>query len=245
MQRYKLLIEYDGTPFVGWQFQKNGLSIQEALQTAIFNLSKEKVIVTGAGRTDAGVHALAQVAHFDLKKKIEKNKFLPGLNQHIGNKPIAILKINKVGKKFHSRFDAKMRTYQYVIMNRQSRLAIEKNKAWHIRKKLDIAAIKKGTKLLLGTHDFSTFRSSSCGAKSPIKTIKNIFIKKNKDKITIKFTSKSFLQQQVRSMVGCLKYLGEGKWKISNFKKSFKSKSRIKCAPPAPACGLYLTKINY
>ena len=154
-------------------------------------------------------------------------------------------KINKVGKKFHSRFDAKMRTYQYVIMNRQSRLAIEKNKAWHIRKKLDIAAIKKGTKLLLGTHDFSTFRSSSCGAKSPIKTIKNIFIKKNKDKITIKFTSKSFLQQQVRSMVGCLKYLGEGKWKISNFKKSFKSKSRIKCAPPAPACGLYLTKINY
>ena len=245
MQRYKLLIEYDGTPFVGWQFQKNGLSIQEALQTAIFNLSKEKVIVTGAGRTDAGVHALAQVAHFDLKKKIEKNKFLPGLNQHIGNKPIAILKINKVGKKFHSRFDAKMRTYQYVIMNRQSRLAIEKNKAWHIRKKLDIAAIKKGTKLLLGTHDFSTFRSSSCGAKSPIKTIKNIFIKKNKDKITIKFTSKSFLQQQVRSMVGCLKYLGEGKWKISNFKKSFKSKNRIKCAPPAPACGLYLTKINY
>jgi len=245
MQRYKLLIEYDGTSFVGWQFQKNGLSIQEVLQMAIFNLSNEKVIETGAGRTDAGVHALAQVAHFDLKKKIEKNKFLPGLNQHIGNKPITILKINKVSKKFHSRFDAKIRTYQYVIINRQSPLALQKNKAWHIRKKLDIEAIKKGAKLLLGTHDFSTFRSSSCGAKSPTKTIKNIFIKKNKDKITIKFTSKSFLQQQVRSMVGCLKYLGEGKWKISNFKKSFKSKSRIKCAPPAPACGLYLTKVNY
>ncbi len=245
MQRYKLLIEYDGTSFVGWQFQKNGLSIQEVLQIAIFNLSREKVIVMGAGRTDAGVHALAQVAHFDLKKKIEKNKFLPGLNQHIGNKPITILKINKVSKKFHSRFDAKIRTYQYVIINRQSPLALQKNKAWHIRKKLDIEAIKKGAKLLLGTHDFSTFRSSSCGAKSPIKTIKNIFIKKNKDKIIIKFTSQSFLQQQVRSMVGCLKYLGEGKWKISNFKKSFKSKSRIKCAPPAPACGLYLTKVNY
>ena len=245
MQRYKLLIEYDGTSFVGWQFQKNGLSIQEVLQIAIFNLASEKVIVMGAGRTDAGVHALAQVAHFDLKKKIEKNKFLPGLNQHIGNKPITILKINKVSKKFHSRFDAKIRTYQYVIINRQSPLALQKNKAWHIRKKLDIEAIKKGAKLLLGTHDFSTFRSSSCGAKSPIKTIKNIFIKKNKDKITIKFTSKSFLQQQVRSMVGCLKYLGEGKWKISDFKKSFKSKSRIKCAPPAPACGLYLTKVNY
>jgi tRNA pseudouridine38-40 synthase len=245
MQRYKLLVEYDGGPFVGWQFQKNGLSIQEVLQIAIFNLSKEKVIVTGAGRTDAGVHALAQVAHFDLKKKIEKNKFLPGLNQHIGNQPITILKINKVSEKFHSRFNAKMRTYQYVIINRQSPLALEKNKAWHIRKKLNIAAIKKGAKLLLGTHDFSTFRSASCGAKSPIKTMKNISIKKNKDKIIIKFTSKSFLQQQVRSMVGCLKYLGVGKWEVSNFKKSFKSKNRIKCAPPAPACGLYLTKIKY
>ena len=245
MQRYKLLVEYDGGPFVGWQFQKNGLSIQEVLQMAIFNLSKEKVIVTGAGRTDAGVHAFAQVAHFDLKKKIEKSKFLPGLNRHIGNQPITILKINKVSKKFHSRFNAKMRTYQYVIINRQSPLALEKNKAWHIRKKLDIAKIKKGAKLLLGTHDFSTFRSSSCGAKSPIKTMSNISIKKNKDKIIIKFTSKSFLQQQVRSMVGCLKYLGVGKWEISNFKKSFKSKSRIKCAPPAPACGLYLSQIKY
>jgi len=245
MQRYKLLIEYDGTSFVGWQFQKNGLSMKEVLQIAIFNLSREKVIVTGAGRTDSGVHAFAQVAHFDLKKKIQKNKFLPGINQHIGNKPIAVLKINKVSKKFHSRFDAQMRTYQYVIINRQSPLALQKNKAWHIRKKLDITAMKKGAKLLLGTHDFSTFRSSSCGAKSPIKTIKNISIKKNKDKITLTFTSKSFLQQQVRSMVGCLKYLSEGKWEIFSFKKAFKSKSRIKCAPPAPACGLYLTKIKY
>jgi len=245
MQRYKLLIEYDGTSFVGWQFQKNGLSIQEVLQMAIFNLSKEKVIVTGAGRTDAGVHAHAQVAHFDLEKKIEKNKFLPGLNQHIGNKPITILKINKVSKKFHSRFDAKKRTYQYVIINRQSPLALQKNKAWHIRKRLDIKIMKKGARLLLGTHDFSTFRSSSCGAKSPIKTIEKISIKKNKDKITLKFVSKSFLQQQVRSMVGSIKYLGDRKWSIVDFKKSFKSKNRLKCASPAPACGLYLTKIKY
>ena len=245
MQRYKLKIEYDGTSFVGWQFQKNGLSIQEVLQQAIFNLSKEKVIVTGAGRTDSGVHAFEQIAHFDLEKKIEKKFFLPGLNQHIGNKPITILKIIRTNKKFHSRFDAKRRTYQYVIINRQSPLALQKNKAWHIRKKLNIIEIKKGAKLLLGTHDFSTFRSSSCGAKSPIKTIKNISIKKNKDKITIKFVAQSFLQQQVRSMVGCLKYLGEGKWEIYSFKKSFKLKSRIKCAPPAPACGLYLTKVTY
>jgi len=132
-----------------------------------------------------------------------------------------------------------------VIINRQSPLALQKNKAWHIRKKLDLNAMKKGAKLLLGTHDFSTFRASSCGAKSPIKTMENISIKKNKDKITLIFTSKSFLQQQVRSMVGCIKYLGEGKWNIDTFKKSFKSKNRTKCASPAPACGLYLAKIKY
>ena len=245
MQRYKAKIEYDGTPFVGWQFQKNGLSIQEVLQKAIYNFSKEKVVVTGAGRTDSGVHALEQIVHFDLEKKIEKKKFLPALNQHIGGKPVTILKISKVNKKFHARFDAKKRTYQYVIINRQSPLALQKNKAWHIRKKLDVKTMKKGAKLLLGTHDFSTFRASSCGAKSPIKTMEKISIKKNKDKITLKFTSKSFLQQQVRSMVGCIKYLGDGKWELDTFKKSFQSKKRINCAPPAPACGLYLKNIFY
>jgi tRNA pseudouridine38-40 synthase len=244
-QRYKVKIEYDGTSFVGWQFQKNGLSIQEVLQKAIFNFSKEKVIVTGAGRTDSGVHALSQIAHFDLKKKIEKNKFLPAINQHIGSKLVTVLKINKVHKKFHSRFDAKRRTYQYVIINRQSPLALQKNKAWHIRKKLDIKLMNKGIKFLIGTHDFSTFRASSCGAKSPIKTMEKISIKKNKDKIILKFISESFLQQQVRSMVGCIKYLGEGKWDIEKFIKIFKSKSRLSCAPPAPPCGLYLTKISY
>ena len=245
MQRYKVKIEYDGTSFVGWQFQKNGLSIQEILQKAIFNFSKEKVVVTGAGRTDSGVHALAQVAHFDLKKKINEKNFLPGINQHIGNQSVTVLKINKVSKKFHARFDAKKRTYQYTIINRQSPLALQKSKAWHIRKKLDVKAMKKGAKLLLGTHDFSTFRASSCGAKSPIKTMDKISIKKNNDKITLQFTSRSFLQQQVRSMVGCIKYLGEGKWNLDTFKKSFKSKKRIRCAPPAPACGLYLAKIKY
>ncbi len=245
MQRYKLKIEYDGTLFVGWQFQKNGLSIQEVLQKAIFNLSKEKVVVTGAGRTDSGVHALAQIAHFDLKKNIKKKFFLPALNQHIGNKSISILKIDKVSKKFHSRYSAKKRTYKYVIINRISPLTLQKNRAWHIRKKLDIKAMKKGTKLLLGTHNFSTYRSSSCGAKSPIKTMESISVIKEKNKITLKFVSKSFLQQQVRSMVGCIKYLGEKKWNITDFKKSFKSKKRINCAPPAPAYGLYLTKIKY
>ena len=245
MQRYKIKIEYEGTPFVGWQFQKNGQSIQEVLQKAIFNFSKERVVVIGAGRTDSGVHALAQVAHFDLKKKIERKNLLPAINQNIGNKPVTILKINKINKKFHARHDAKRRTYQYLIINRQSPLALQKNKAWHIRKKLHVKAMIIGAKLLLGTHDFSTFRAASCGAKSPIKTMEKILIKKNKDKITLQFTSRSFLQQQVRSMVGCLKYLGEGKWNLNDFKNSFKSVNRSKCAPPAPACGLYLKNINY
>ena len=245
MQRYKIKIEYEGTPFVGWQFQKNGRSIQEVLQKAIFNFSKERVVVIGAGRTDSGVHALAQVAHFDLKKKIERKNLLPAINQNIGNKPVTILKINKINKKFHARHDAKRRTYQYLIINRQSPLALQKNKAWHIRKKLDVKVMIRGAKVLLGTHDFSTFRAASCGAKSPTKTMEKILIKKNKDKITLQFTSRSFLQQQVRSMVGCLKYLGEGKWNLTDFKNSFQSVNRSKCAPPAPACGLYLKNINY
>ena len=245
MQRYKIKIEYEGTSFVGWQFQKNGQSIQEVLQKAIFNFSNEKVTVTGAGRTDSGVHALAQTAHFDLKKKMQKKNILSAINQNIGKKPVTILKVNKANKNFHARYDAKRRTYRYLIINRQSPLALQKNKAWHIRKRLNLLSMKKGAKLLLGTHDFSTFRASSCGAKSPIKTMEKISIKKNKDKITLQFTSKSFLQQQVRSMVGCLKYLGESKWNLKDFIKSFKSKNRLKCAPPAPACGLYLVKIEY
>ena len=245
MTRYKIKIEYEGTPFVGWQFQKNGKSIQEVLQKAIFKFSKEKVTVIGAGRTDSGVHALGQTAHFDLKKKINKKKNLPAINQNIENNSVTVLKVNKTNKKFHARHDAKKRTYRYLIVNRQSPLALQKNKAWHIRKKLDLLSMKKGAKFLLGTHDFSTFRASACGAKSPIRTMEKILIKKNKDKITLQFTSRSFLQQQVRSMVGCLKYLGEAKWNLKDFIKSFKSKNRLKCAPPAPACGLYLVKVEY
>ncbi len=245
MKRYKIKIEYDGTPFVGWQFQKNGLSVQKVLQDAIFAFSQENVVITGAGRTDSGVHALTQVAHFDLKKKINKKNFIMGVNQHIGNKPVTVLNIKRTKKNFHARFDAKKRTYQYIIINRQSPLALQKNKAWHIRKKLNVKIMKKGLKLLKGTHDFSTYRASSCQAKSPVKTLKKASIKKDGDRLILKFISKSFLQQQVRSMVGCIKYLGDGKWNLDDFKNSFKSKNRLKCAPPAPSCGLYLKKVSY
>ena len=245
MNRYKIKIEYDGTPFVGWQFQKNGTSVQKVLQDAIFLFSQEKTVVNGAGRTDSGVHAEEQVAHFDLKKKIEKKKFIKGVNKYIGNYPISVLEVRKVSRKFHSRYDAKQRVYRYIIVNRSSRLSLLKNKAWHISKNLNILKMKKGSKMLVGTHDFSTFRSSSCSANSPIKTLKKAKIKKRDNKIFIDFVSKSFLQQQVRSMVGCLKYLGEGKWSLKKFQKVFLSKTRSNCAPPAPAQGLYLTKIKY
>ena len=245
MYRYQILVEYVGTKFIGWQKQLKGKSIQKEIENKLSKLLKQKIIIYGSGRTDAGVHALAQVAHFDLKKKIKKKSLLPAIIQNIGNNPITILKINKTSKKFHARFDAKKRTYQYIIINRQSPLALQKNKAWHIRKKLNVKSMKKGAKLLLGTHNFSTYRAASCGAKSPIRTMQKILIKKNKDKIILQFTSRSFLQQQVRSMVGCIKYLGEGRWNLKDFKNSFMSKKRSECAPPAPACGLYLAKIKY
>ena len=246
MNRYKIKIEYDGTPFVGWQFQKNGTSVQKVLQDAILLFSQEKTIVNGAGRTDSGVHAEEQVAHFDLKKKIEKKKFIKGVNKYIGNYPISVLEVRKVSRKFHSRYDAKQRVYRYIIVNRSSRLSLLKNKAWHISKNLNILKMKKGSKMLVGTHDFSTFRSSSCSANSPIKTLKKAKIKKRNNKIFIDFVSKSFLQQQVRSMVGCLKYLGEKKWSLKKFEKIFKSKKRtLNNAPPAPAHGLFLEKVIY
>ena len=246
MFRYQIKIEYDGTDFVGWQYQKNGKSVQGVLQKILLQFLKKKIIVVGSGRTDSGVHAIEQSAHIDLEKKIfEKKKFLQSLNFYLRNYPIAITDIKEKDQNFHARHSAKKRTYKYLIINRMSPPVLKKNRAWHIRKKLDVKVMKKGSKMLLGTHDFSTFRTSSCQAKSPIKTMEKISIKKSKDKITLKFVSRSFLQQQVRSMVGCIKYLGEGKWSVDNFKKSFKSKKRSNCAPPAPACGLYLESILY
>ncbi len=245
MNRYKIKIEYDGTPFVGWQYQKKGLSVQKILQDAIFLFSQEKTIVNGAGRTDSGVHAYEQVAHFDLKKNFEKKKFVSGVNKYIGNKPISILEIQKVNKNFHSRYSAKLRIYRYVIINRSSRLALQKNKAWHIKNKLNLLLMKKASKILIGTNDFTSFRSASCGAKSAVRTIKNALIKKDGNKIFLDFSSKSFLQQQVRSMVGCLKFVGEGKWTPEKLKEVMLIKKRSYCAPPAPSHGLYLLKVKY
>ena len=246
MFRYQLLIEYEGTNFRGWQIQKKGLTIQGLIQEKLSKLLKEKIILNGSGRTDTGVHAIEQSAHFDCKNKIlDLMKFLKSINYFLNNDGIAIIKIKKRSNKFHSRFSAKQRIYRYVIFNQISAPVIEKKRGWHVRKILDLDLIKKGAKKLEGTNDYSTFRSSSCHAKSPIKTIKSIRIRSLKNKIEIEFKSQSFLQQQVRSMVGCLKYLGEKKWDLKTFNKVFKSKKRALCAPPAPPEGLFLFRVVY
>ena len=246
MVRYQLLIEYVGTNFRGWQIQKKGMTIQGLIQVKVSKLLKEKIIIKGSGRTDTGVHAIEQSAHFDCRNEIiDLVKFLKSINHFLNDRGIAIKKIKKRSKKFHSRFSAKERIYKYIIFNQISAPVIEKKRGWHVRKQLDIDLIKKGAKKLIGTHDYSVFRASSCHAKSPIKTIKSVKIKSLKNKIEIEFQSQSFLQKQVRSMVGCLKYLGEKKWTIKKFENVIKLKKRTLCAPPAPSEGLYLVRVLY
>ena len=246
MYRYQILIEYLGTNFRGWQVQKKGKTIQGLIQEKISKLLKEKIILFGSGRTDAGVHAIEQSAHFDTKSQIKQlDRFIKSINHFLNKDGVTVLKLKKRKVNFHARFSAKLRIYRYVIINRLSGPVLEKNKGWHIIKVLDLGLMKKGAKKLIGTKDFSTFRASSCRAKSPIKTMKLVKIKSSENKIEIEFRSKSFLQQQVRSMVGCLKYLGEKKWSLKKFEDVVNSKKRILCAPPAPPEGLYLTRVIY
>ena len=246
MFTYQIIIEYDGTNFVGWQKQKNGSSIQQSIEKILTKILKEKIILHGSGRTDAGVHALGQSAHFISKSKIDnKFIFLNSINFFLNKKKISILRISRKKLNFHARFSAKKREYKYVIINRIAPLSLEFNRAWHIKYILNFELIIKAAKLLKGKKDFSTFRSSSCNSKSPLKTLEEAIVKKSGMKIIIIFKSKSFLQQQVRSMVGCLKFVGEGKWNLKKFKYIIKSKTRSNCAPPAPAHGLYLFKVYY
>ena len=246
MYNYLVEIEYDGTKFVGWQFQKNGISIQEKIQNALSKIFKSKIIINGSGRTDKGVHALGQYANFKVKKKINnKDKFIESMNFFLNKSSISIIDVIRKDLDFHARYSATERIYEYNIINRKGSLSLEKNRAWHIKKKLDMKLLKKGAKILQGTHNFSTFRAASCSARSPIKKLNLVKVTKKNDKIIIKFQSKSFLQNQVRSMVGCLKYLSIKKWDLKKFNYVFKSKDRKLCAPPAPPHGLYLKNVIY
>ena len=246
MYKYQILIEYVGTNFRGWQIQKKGKTIQGLVQEKISKILKEKITLLGSGRTDTGVHAIEQSAHFECNSKISNlEKFLKSINHFLSKDLISVLKISKKNKNFHARFSAKMRIYKYVIFNRLSIPVLEKKRGWHVMNKLNLAIMKKAAKKLVGTNDFSTFRASSCRAKSPIKTMKSVKIKSINNKIEIEFKAQSFLQQQVRSMVGCLKYVGEKKWSLKKFISVKNSKKRILCAPPAPSEGLYLTRVVY
>ena len=244
MNNYKLTIEYDGSNFVGWQQQKNGNSIQSAIQKAILELSGERVIVNGAGRTDAGVHAYGQVASFSIKKKIDTDVIRDGLNQHLRPRLISIQKAEEVDDEFHARFSAKKRWYKYKIINRRAPLTIDVNHAWCVFKKLDITKMKNESSFFIGQHDLNAFRSVYCQSKSSIKTIENIKITQEDENIIIEIGARSFLHSQVRIMVGTLVDIAKG-----NINKSIKeiinNKKREEAGQTAPPRGLYLLKVEY
>ena len=246
MYRYKIIIEYDGTDLHGFQIQKKHNTVQKLVQSNISKILKEKIKIIGSGRTDAGVHAWGQTAHFDTKKIIKNiGKFIHSLNFFLNKKLISILEIKKKNLSFNARYSARERIYEYILLNRFASPSIDKNKAWYIRKKLDLKLMKKASQKLLGKKDFKTFQASNCYSITSVKTLKKINIKKRDKKIVFHFKSKSFLRNQVRSMVGCLVYVGQKKWSLKKFENVFKSKKRKLCAPPAPAHGLYLLKVNY
>ena len=243
--RWKLIIEYNGLPFNGWQSQKDISGVQDFLSQAIKGFCGEDVKIFAAGRTDSGVHAHGQVAHFDLERITDSNELREAINSHLKPHPIAILDVEEVTDKFHARFSAIKRHYRYGIINRRAPLTLDKGKYWRVAKNLDIESMIKASKYLLGNHDFTTFRSTHCQSRSPIKTIDIIKIQKEKLEIKITVSAKSFLHNQVRSIVGSLKLVGEGKWDERKIKEILEGRDRTLCGPVAPSEGLSLIKVDY
>lgn len=245
MPRYKLTIEYDGTPFVGWQAQAAGASVQGRIEAAVSAFSGEARRVGGAGRTDAGVHALGQVAHLDLAKEWPEDTIRDALNSHLRPDPIVVLQCLAVGDDFDARFSAMARHYRYRILCRRAPPALERDRMWHVPRALDPARMQDAAARLVGHHDFTTFRSVHCQAKSPLKTLDALDVAGDGDEIVITATARSFLHHQVRSMVGALKLAGEGKWRAADVAAALAARDRARCAPVAPACGLYLVRVDY
>jgi len=245
MPRYRLTLEYDGGPFVGWQRQNEGASVQGALEAAIEKLSGERVTVTGAGRTDAGVHALGQAAHFDLVKTFEPGKVRDALNYHLRPDPVSVLEAATVDEEFHARFSATARHYLFRILNRRSPPALEAGKVWHVSPKLDAEAMHAAAQFLVGQHDFTTFRAAECQAQSPVKTLDRLDVSQRGEEIHIEAGARSFLHHQIRSFAGSLKLVGEGKWQPRDVKKALEARDRSACGPVAPPEGLYLVRIIY
>jgi tRNA pseudouridine38-40 synthase len=245
MPRYKLTIEYDGTPFVGWQMQDNGLSVQGVLTEAVAAFSGKRATLSGAGRTDAGVHALGQVAHVDLAKDWDGGTVRDALNAHLRPHPIAVLAAEQVAETFDARFSAMKRHYLYRISNRRADLALELNRAWRVPRSLDSDLMQTAAQRLVGKHDFTTFRGAECQAKSPVKTLDRFNVARDGDDIRVTATARSFLQHQVRSMVGSLVHVGEGKWSADDLAAALAARDRSACGQVAPPQGLYLVRVEY
>ena len=245
MPRYKLLIEYDGTPFAGWQIQANGASVQGALTAALEAFCGERAHVQGAGRTDAGVHALGQVAHVDLVKEADPETLRDALNAHLRPHPFAVLEAAVVAQEFDARFSATRRHYLYRIVNRRADLAIDRQCAWRIARPLDAQSMHVAAQHLVGRHDFTTFRAAECQAKSPVKTLDRLDVERSGDEVRIEAAARSFLHHQVRSMVGSLVLVGEGKWQPDDVARALAACDRSACGPVAPPDGLYLVRVEY
>jgi tRNA pseudouridine38-40 synthase len=245
MPRYRLAIEYDGGPFVGWQRQDNGASVQGALEDAIEKFSQARVTVTGAGRTDAGVHALGQVAHFDLNREFPSDKVRDAINHFLRPVPVVVLDAAVVPDDFHARFSATARHYLFRILNRRAQPALDTGKVWHVQVALDAEAMHHAAQALLGSHDFTTFRAAECQAQSPVKTLVRLDVSRRADEIHVEASARSFLHHQVRSFVGSLKQVGEGKWSARDLKAALDARDRSRCGPVSPPDGLYLVKVDY
>ena len=245
MPRYKLTVEYDGTPFAGWQRQAHDLSVQQVLEESILKMSGETVAVQAAGRTDAGVHALGQVVSFDLSKDWDPFRIREALNFHTKPEPVAIISAEAVPDSFEARFSAVARHYEYRILNRRARPALDEFRVWHCPMQLEAEPMHAAAQLILGKHDFTTFRAAECQAKSPDKTLDRLDVSREDDMIVVRASARSFLHSQVRSMVGSLKLVGEGKWTPREFRAALDARDRSRCGPLAPPEGLYLVKVDY
>ena len=245
MARYKLTIEYDGTGFVGWQRQDNGPSVQGALERAIEAFCGEAVTLQGAGRTDAGVHALGQVAHGDLSREWPAATVRDAINSHLRPEPIAVVAAERVADDFSARFDAVERSYLYRVLNRRSPPTLEAGRVWHVSRPLDAAAMHEAAQVLVGHHDFSTFRDAQCQAASPVKSLDAFAVTREGEFLDFRVRARSFLHRQVRSMVGSLSHVGEGRWTAGDLKAALEAADRRACGVVAPACGLYLVAVRY
>lgn len=245
MARYKLTLEYDGAPFVGWQRQSNGLAVQEVVETALGAVSGRPIAIRGAGRTDAGVHATAQVAHADLPREWRCFALCEAVNAWMRPHPVAVLLAEAVADDFDARHSAVRRHYLYRLANRRAPLALDAGRSWLVKRALDVDAMREAARVLLGRHDFSTFRDSECQAASPVRTLERFDVETQGDLIVMRVSARSFLHRQVRSMVGSLEHVGSGRWSATDLRDALEARDRSRCGTVAPAAGLYLVGVDY